>query len=267
MSKTSESSEPRLSAQSVILEGHSGGVLLAEARSMAALHIPDTSGRIASGEHPEVTEFDGAATKDQLERLRDMLADVFTRPFTAEKKVYIIKDADRLNAGSRNKLLKILEEPPPYAYIYLLCENAENLNPTIRSRCVLHKLPRAVSPSSPDLERSCQLLLAALSRPGPHAPDDAPVKKELAACSVILSWEKMNRDDFCLLLEHLRSALHAELTVKPIARLPQSAVFTLLDTIGEILSLRERNPLVVTMCAALAQACAEVTLTGKEHLP
>ena len=36
--------------------------------------------------------------------------------------------------------LKTIEEPPEYAIIFLLTENADSLLPTIRSRCVMLKL-------------------------------------------------------------------------------------------------------------------------------
>lgn len=50
-------------------------------------------------------------------------------------KVFIIEPADAFNEESSNCFLKTLEEPPPGMWIALLCENSENLLPTIRSRC------------------------------------------------------------------------------------------------------------------------------------
>ena len=55
-------------------------------------------------------------------------------------KVYIIADADLMSVQAQNALLKTIEEPPAYAVIMLLTENAEVLLPTIRSRCVMMKL-------------------------------------------------------------------------------------------------------------------------------
>src|SRR5699024_8402141 len=52
-------------------------------------------------------------------------------------KVYIIDEADKLSVQAQNALLKTIEEPPSYAVIFLLTENAGTLLPTIRSRCVL----------------------------------------------------------------------------------------------------------------------------------
>ena len=45
-----------------------------------------------------------------------------------------------MTVQAQNALLKTIEEPPSYAVIFLLTENAEVLLPTIRSRCVMLKL-------------------------------------------------------------------------------------------------------------------------------
>ena len=46
-------------------------------------------------------------------------------------------EADKLSVQAQNALLKTIEDPPSYAVIFLLTENAGTLLPTIRSRCVL----------------------------------------------------------------------------------------------------------------------------------
>ena len=66
--------------------------------------------------------------------------DIVIRPYSSKYKVYIIADADLMSVQAQNALLKTIEEPPAYAVIMLLTENAEVLLPTIRSRCVMMKL-------------------------------------------------------------------------------------------------------------------------------
>jgi len=60
---------------------------------------------------------------------------VSTRPTLSQKKVFVISEAERLNTASQNCLLKVLEEPPEYCFIFLLCTRMEKLLPTIKSRC------------------------------------------------------------------------------------------------------------------------------------
>lgn len=66
--------------------------------------------------------------------------DVVIRPYSGKYKIYIIADADLMSVQAQNALLKTIEEPPQYAVIMLLTENAEVMLPTIRSRCVMMKL-------------------------------------------------------------------------------------------------------------------------------
>lgn len=66
--------------------------------------------------------------------------DIVIKPYSSRYKIYIIPEADLMSVQAQNALLKTIEEPPEYAVIMLLTENAETLLPTIRSRCVMMKL-------------------------------------------------------------------------------------------------------------------------------
>jgi DNA polymerase-3 subunit delta' len=69
-----------------------------------------------------------------VETIRLARTEMFVRPYRADKKVFIIPDADAMPAGAQNALLKVLEEPPEYCVIILIAENQNSLLPTIRSR-------------------------------------------------------------------------------------------------------------------------------------
>ncbi|MGF7137771.1 DNA polymerase III subunit delta' [Roseimarinus sediminis] len=64
------------------------------------------------------------------------------KTFEAEYKVMIIWMAERMNRQCANKLLKMIEEPPPKTLFILISENEEQLLTTIRSRTQLIKFPR-----------------------------------------------------------------------------------------------------------------------------
>ncbi|MBP7051530.1 MAG: DNA polymerase III subunit [Phycisphaerae bacterium] len=73
-----------------------------------------------------------------IDVIREFLIEqVAGRPTLSKRKVYIVSEAEKLNANSQNALLKVLEEPPSYCTIILLCTRLEELLPTIRSRCQL----------------------------------------------------------------------------------------------------------------------------------
>ena len=62
--------------------------------------------------------------------------DIQIRPYSSRYKIYIIADADKMTVQAQNALLKTIEEPPAYAVLILLTNNAEMMLPTILSRCV-----------------------------------------------------------------------------------------------------------------------------------
>lgn len=60
---------------------------------------------------------------------------VWRSAYLGHHKVFIIDEAELLDAYGQNALLKTLEEPPPGTYIFLVTTQEERLLPTIRSRC------------------------------------------------------------------------------------------------------------------------------------
>ncbi len=58
------------------------------------------------------------------------------KPYACTYKVYIIDEAEKMNVQAQNALLKTIEEPPHYAVILLLTNNADLFLQTILSRCV-----------------------------------------------------------------------------------------------------------------------------------
>jgi DNA polymerase III delta' subunit len=71
-----------------------------------------------------------------IDVVREFLIEkVATRPTVSQKKVFVVSEAEKLNTASQNCLLKVLEEPPRYCCIILLCTRLEMLLPTTKSRC------------------------------------------------------------------------------------------------------------------------------------
>ncbi len=112
-----------------------------------------TCRRIASNNYPDVRiaslETQAAALKsDEAARQRDLridtvrtwLADINLRPYEGRRRVFILDDVERLTDGAANAMLKVLEEPPPYATLILLAHTAGDIMATIVSRCQQLKL-------------------------------------------------------------------------------------------------------------------------------
>lgn len=99
--------------------------------------------KAAQGIHPDirfVTEFmrkEDVGVAIKIDPIRALRNDTIIRPNEADRKVYLIEDAQNLNLNAQNALLKVLEEGPPYAAFLLLCDRAGALLETIRSRCTV----------------------------------------------------------------------------------------------------------------------------------
>jgi len=95
-----------------------------------------------SGVHPDVylleRPMDEKGNKKKeysVEQIREIVRSAPFLPNEAEKKVYIIPEADRLGASGQNALLKLLEEPPSFDSFILVSERKDRLLQTVISRC------------------------------------------------------------------------------------------------------------------------------------
>jgi DNA polymerase-3 subunit delta' len=125
-----------------LLVGPRGSGIEEAARCFAAAVVaPDGNDRswdlVLRGVHPDVVEIDPPATQIRVEDAQTIVDEVSRSPIEGERKVILLFDAERLrlNEAAANKLLKTLEEPPPRAMIVLVTSGADQLLPTIRSRC------------------------------------------------------------------------------------------------------------------------------------
>lgn len=100
----------------------------------------------------KIIEADGQwIKKSQLDELQ---IDFSKKPVLGNKKIYIIKDADKLNVSSSNSLLKFLEEPEEGIIAILLVNNTYQMLGTILSRCQIISLkPNKVKTEKSTLEK------------------------------------------------------------------------------------------------------------------
>jgi len=87
-----------------------------------------------AGRSLDVIEIDAAST-GRVEDVRDLREVVRLAPARSRKKVFIIDEAHELSTAAANALLKTLEEPPPHVMFILATTDAQDLIPTIHSRC------------------------------------------------------------------------------------------------------------------------------------
>lgn len=96
-----------------------------------------------AGSHPDLvwlhrqTDDKGKPRREiTVDQIRSLTADAAIAPNEAERKVYIIPEADCMNPQAQNALLKALEDPPGHACFILCTAAADALLPTVLSRLV-----------------------------------------------------------------------------------------------------------------------------------
>ena len=91
--------------------------------------------QLAADTHPDVITITRDKTSLGVDRVREQLSEeIRIRPFSGERRIFIIPEAEKMTVQAQNAILKTIEEPPAYAMILLLAEQEEALLPTIRSR-------------------------------------------------------------------------------------------------------------------------------------
>ena len=97
--------------------------------------------RILVQTHPDVLVIppDPPQMMIKVDQVRRVIETIYYRPAEGKEKIYIFTDSSFMKEAA-NSLLKVLEEPPEFATIFLLTENPGELLPTIRSRSMVFTL-------------------------------------------------------------------------------------------------------------------------------
>ena len=94
---------------------------------------------VEHGAHPDVmyAERTGKLGGYSVDTARGIISDAFIKPNNnTGKKIYIFPDCRNIDPRTQNALLKIVEEPPDYAYFIFTAESKAVFLPTIISRCI-----------------------------------------------------------------------------------------------------------------------------------
>src|ERR1700684_275488 len=91
--------------------------------------------------HPDVLVIppDPPQMMIKVDQVRRGIEHIYYPPARGRERVYIFTDSAFMKEAA-NSLLKVLEEPPEFATIFLLSENPGELLPTIRSRSMVFQL-------------------------------------------------------------------------------------------------------------------------------
>lgn len=80
-------------------------------------------------------------TSISIDKIRDLKNESKYTPYEAQKKVFILTEAEKMTRESANSFLKLLEEPPDNLLIILINKSLSTILDTIKSRCQIIYFP------------------------------------------------------------------------------------------------------------------------------
>jgi DNA polymerase III subunit delta' len=166
--------------------------------------------RILVQTHPDVMVIppDPPQMMVKVDQVRQVIHTARYKPQEARRRIFIFSDSSFMKEAA-NSLLKILEEPPEFATIFLLTRNPGELLPTIRSRSItftLSALPTAeieqyLEAIRPEWNAHQRQLVARLSNGAAGRARSLDLEEYTAA----------RKDALTLLTTAVRSADHSDL--------------------------------------------------------
>ncbi len=129
--------------------------------------------QIAKMQHPDlsIVEPEGEGGMIKVDQVRQLQHSLTLAPYEARYRVALLCSFQFANANAQNALLKTLEEAPRQVILLLTADSAENLLPTIASRCEILRLRPL----------STQHLEEKLVQHWQFTPDDARLYAHLSA--------------------------------------------------------------------------------------
>ena len=143
-----KASMARLAAAWLLSEGSQPAALLGAEHPNIKIDAQDAgTSLVLRGAHPDYkiiapqTE-DNKSGQIKIDQIRELLPFMMHKPARGGWRVVIIDSMDDVSRNGANALLKLLEEPPEQAVIFLIASHIGHLPPTIRSRCRLVRMTR-----------------------------------------------------------------------------------------------------------------------------
>lgn len=101
-----------------------------------------TCTQILNSQHPDLSiiRAEGDTQTIKVDQVRTLQHSLSLAPYAAKYRIALLCDFQQANANAQNALLKTLEEAPRQVILLLSADSAENLLPTIASRCEILRL-------------------------------------------------------------------------------------------------------------------------------
>lgn len=173
--------------------------------------------KAAGNIHPDIIRVSLLEDKRMIvvDQVRQLRNEAYIRPNEADRKVFLIEDAQTMNENAQNALLKVLEDGPQYLSFLLLTENAQQLLSTIRSRCETLSLTAHSGENTGPVDEELQKTAAKLAGLLLEGEELALVELTTA-----LEVKKPDKDTLLALFDLVEHSLRERLTMQPHKVLP-----------------------------------------------
>lgn len=263
--------------QAVLLTGPAGSGKMQMARVLAAALLCTGAGerpcgvcpscrKLQNGAHPDLDVIDEGENDLPVSLAREIRQKVCVLPNDGDRRAVILRHTHKLNTAAQNALLKVLEEPPRYAFFILTSEQPGAVLETIRSRCTRYQLAPPQQPET-NLDE-----LLPLVTPFVQALADADEYRMLLAAMAL---EKQQKAGFKAALGLLQSALRDAVfcanalpgrivpalsaeTERLAARVDSRRLLKLYDFASSLSARTEINAAAAIQCAGLCAGAYQI---------
>lgn len=225
--------------------------LLCEDREKAPCGKCRACVKTKAGSHPDISIFSGTekARTVGINVIREgILGSLYIAPNEAQRKIYVLHDADGMTREAQNAFLKTLEEPPPFVSFVLAASGTQKLLSTVLSRCTAFGLGEKEQKES--AERDIAAALAGALASGSEfalIQASAPLQKN----------RQLVRKTAVFLQGILRDAAAADVQAPTLSGCDREAI-----QLGKKLTMRQ-----ITECmSVLREICAYADKNANENL-
>lgn len=141
-----KASVARLAAAWLLSEEQSTAGLFSDDVARSSVLLDDPGAKLVlNGAHPDYMAIapvldENKSGQIKIDQIRAMVPFMAHKPARGGFRVVVIDSMDEVNRNGANGMLKLLEEPPENAVIFLVSSRLGQLPPTIRSRCRVVRL-------------------------------------------------------------------------------------------------------------------------------